>query len=327
MKQKAQLILGIFMALTLIFSSGLPAPSYATQATTSSAKVYLDANLKNALNQEVPDLLDKKQQHLSATYSSYEFTPTEADFATNKWQKYISAVYVYATDVSFIITTGYVDGRIEQKTSFDSSEVEKALADAKTNNEVIRDAAISAPDNNFKAFYETVYQQKLIKLYTGEFISLKTLSGYNLSVKAPELQNKLMADYNIYKKGNFYLVTWSEYPSFNQHSLVSSSVNVINKQLQDLEAANNTLLIDAKLMAKPAVNTAVKPKPATPSFTVISLYPDKTYTIMKFASKAEADKYASAQVKIVGKGNVKTVSSQAEIDKLVKNLKLKTPKK
>lgn len=327
MKHKARFITSNLIVFALFLSAVLPLQSFASSMTPiTPVKTYMDANLKGALNQEVPDLLDKKQQQMSTTYNAYEFTPTEADFATNKWQKYISAVYVYATDVSFIVTTGFVDGRIEQKTSFDSTEVDKILSDAKASNEEIQALAASTPDNSFKAFYESVYKKNLIKLYTGEFYTIKALGAFNLDTKAPQLSNKIIADYNIYKKGNFYLVTWSEYPSFNQHSFVSSSISVINKQLSDIENANINLLVGAKLITKPVPAVVPKEKTTTPSFAVIILYSDKTYTITKFATKAEAEKYTVARAKLIGKANVLIVSTQAEIDKITKGLKLRVQK-
>lgn len=328
MKHKARVFTSNLIIFALFLTAVLPVYSFATSMTPiTPVKTYMDASLKGALNQDVPDLLDKKQQQLSTTYNAYEFSPTEADFATNKWQKYISAVYVYATDVSFIITTGYVDGRIEQKTSFDSAEVDKVLSDAKANNEELQAAAASTPDNSFKVFYESVYKKNLVKLYTGEFYTIKALAAFSLDAKAPQLLNKIIADYTIYKKGNFYLVTWSEYPSFNQHSFVSSSTSVINKQLSDIENANTNLLVDAKLITKPVTAVVPKEKTPTPSFAVIILYSDKTYTITKFATKAEAEKYTVAQAKLIGKANVLIVSTQADIDKITKSLKLRVPNK
>lgn len=338
MKHKAKFLFANFIVMTLLVSAFTTSQSFATAVTPittiapttpiAPTKTFFDPTLKGALNQEVPSLLDAKAQQLSTTFLPYEFTPQESDFATNKWQKYIKAVYVYATDVSFIITIGYVDGRIEQKTSLDSAEVAKILADAKSSNEEIQAAALALPDDSFKAFYETVYSQPYVKLFTGEFIPFKTLSNYKLQEKAPALVNAIIADYTLYKRGSFYVLTWSEYPSFNQHSLVSSSLSVIQKQLVDIDANNTNLLVNAKIIAKPATTvTKPAPVPAQPSFTVISLYSDKTYTITTFKTKAEADKYAAAQVKIVGKNNVKTVSAQAEIDKIIKGLKVRAPKK
>lgn len=314
------------LSLFLSISPLSPTPIFATPLSTPSnvptlGYYKLDLTLKTAMNLPKSELISSVLNHNTPLIDPYLFTPSESDFATNRWQKYITCIYTYATDTDFIVSTAFADGRIEQKHLPQIEAVTAYIDTMQTSNETIQKLAHATPDNTFKSFYSSVYKSNLIQLYDIDLIDLNLLNTLDLKNKAPELENAITQHLSIYKKGSFYLLVCTNYPNAMQTSFVSSSLQQIDKMVLNIQTKQFNALSMAKLInpvSLPADNKDAK------LIYVFCVYKDQTYTLTTFKNQADADQFIQSQTKLLGKTSVKVSNSQADIAIWSKGLKQRT---
>lgn len=328
-------LIAIALVLSLSVSSVPANVSYAsnapmlalTQTATSNALqgIKLTEMLKTATPKPDDSNFSKSLLHTATTVSPFQYELYPADFATNRWQKYVTSIFVQATDISFIVSTIYADGSLVQTNISALEEVQQLIEAAQLSNDTIRAASVEKPDKTFLAFYTEVYLKSYEKMLTGTLIPYNVISKYNLAEKAPQLMNTLIDTYDVYKKGSFYLLTTSVFPSGNRSTYVSSSLDGLEKQLNKIAEQNQKLLIENKLIAAPTAKApvlAAKPA-AAPQFYVVIFNADKTYSLKIFATAKAASAYMADYTKANKKVTVKIAKNKDELLKMTKGLKEK----
>lgn len=323
-------LISLFLIASLIFSSvsfaagGKPKPTATTLApTVTTAKTPVNFKLNES--KDVSTDFAKTFLHTAKNFEPYVFELTEADFATNKWQKYVAAVYVQATDVNYFVSTLYADGALKQVILLTSTDVQTVLDDAKKTNEEIRAESIAKPDASFTPFFKNVYQAPWMLIDEKALITTQFMTKNDIQNKYPDLLNILSDNYRVIKKGSFYILMTTTYPTGTWNSLVSSSTTEIDVALGKFIAKNNDLLLAAKLIEapKPVVKPNVVPAKL---YYVLLINKDKTYTIKEFKTVDEAKKFHTASVKKYGKANALYFDLKTLMDKSIANLKLKKKK-
>lgn len=323
------------IALTLVLSLSI-SNAYAYTANTpviastqTSNTTLLNTNLSELLKTTTPEVdeasFSKLVLHTATNITPLQYELYPADFATNKWQKYVTSIYLQSTDVSFIMSMIYADGSLVQSNINSLEAYDKIKAETIAQNDAIRAASVEKPDKTFLPFYTDVYLKSYEKLMGATLIPYAVLNKYNLSEKAPLLLNNIVDSYQVYKKGSFYLLSTTVYPSGNQTTYVSSAIEGIQKQLNTLIEVNQKNLIDNKIIAAPVAKApvlAAKP-PVTVQFYVIIFNKDKTYTLKMYPTEKAAKEYLSDYVKKNKQANVKIAKNKDELLKLTKGLKEK----
>lgn len=330
MKKLIALCLVVALVLGNVSFAAGKAPK-STSVTPPATTVKAPVNFKIGEAKDASADFTKEFLHTAKNFEPYVFELVEEDFATSKWQKYVSAIYVQATDINYYVSTLYADGALKQVIVLTSEDVQKIIDEAMASNDAIRAESKEKPDANFTPFFKSVYQAPWMLVDEKELITYKALAKYDIPNLYPDLIDKLFNSYKVYQKGSFYILMTSNYPSGIFNSVVSSSTAELDTTLGKIIANNNELLIGAKLMEAPKPVVVEKPKvePAKPVkvYYVLVINKDKTYTIKEFKTVAEAKKYQTTYAKKLGKANVIYFDLKTDLNKTITKLKLKKSKK
>lgn len=312
-------------------ASNAPKPTSTTPPAPVITAVKPPTNFVIGEAKDASSDFSKAFLHTAKNFEPYEFELTESDFATSKWQKYVAAVYIQATDVNYYVSTLYADGSLKQVVSLTSEDVQKIIDDAKTSNEAIKAESVSKPDASFTPFFKNVYQAPWMLISENDLITYKNLSKYDIPNMYPDLIDKLYNSFKVYKKGSFYILMIANYPLGTWSSVVSSATTELDTALGKTIAKNTELLVAAKLIEAPKPVVVDKQKVTTPApskvFYVLIINKDKTYTLKEFKTAEEAKKFQTLNAKKLGKANVLYFDVKANLDKTITKLKLKKSKK
>jgi hypothetical protein len=337
-----------FMSLVLIATLVLGNISFATVATPKvtapptvappSLTVKVPVNFK--LNEGIDSTADfsKEFLHNAKNIDAYTFPLVEKDFATSKWQKYITAVYTQSTDINYYVSVIFADGSLKQSIELSAEKVQAIIDEAKKSNEIIQLESQSKPDLKFIDFYTKVNQAPYLLLDEKALVTYEFLTKNDIQNNYPDMADLLVNNMKVYQKGSFYIMMTTTYPSGTWTSLVSSSTTELDTAIGKFIAKNNEILVNAKLieMPKPVVIKPVevpkKPvvivKPVAPKLTfyVLLIKKDKTFALNEFKTEAEAKKFQTNSIKAYGKANVIFFNNKKMLDDTIAKLKLKKKK-
>lgn len=323
MKRLISITLAIGLILLTPFYSGATSKTTTTITNPSLPKLpTISTGLESIISNSVPLTnvtdFDQKTLHTATQIQPYTFTLEEKDFATNQWQKYVTSIYVQATDINYIISILYADGSIMQSIVNSPEDLEKLYLATNQSNEEIKKNAAEKPDSTFTSFYKSIYEKKYELVYDDIKYAYTELGKYALAEKYPALLNKIYDSHQVYRKGLFYILTSSVYPSGNKVSYVSSSIANIEKQMNKLNDETAKLLIDNKLIKAPVVVA-----PVTVKYYAVVIFSNKTYVLSTFTTEAEAKAYLLKMIKSDNKAVVKVTKNADEANTLIKGLKPK----
>lgn len=326
-------ILALFLVMSLVlgnvsFATTVTPKPATTAPTVTAAPVKSPVNFKINEGQDAKSDFAKEFLHNAKNFEPYVFELTEKDFATSKWQKYVTAVYAQATDINYYVSTLYADGSLKQVIMLSTEEVQAAIDEAAKSNEAIRQESIDKPDASFTGFYAKVNQAPWLLIDEKELVTYQFLSKNDVRNNYPDLIDKLTNTFKLYQKGSFYILMTTTYPSGTWSSIVSSSTAELDTALGKMIAKNNELLIGAKLMEAPKpveVKPVVVEKSAVAAkvYYVLLINKDKTYTVKEFKTVAEAKKFQTANIKKYGKANVLYFDLKKSLDAATAKLKKK----
>lgn len=225
------------------FAAETPVKTNATiPASTAEANQLLNLKLNPPKNAN--EDFSQTFLHTAKNLSPYTFDLKVEDFATQKWAKYVSAVYVQSTDVSYYVSIIYADGSLKQVIALNTQAVERILEKTKTMNETLRKETLANPKSLYMANYRLIYQAPWQLVDEKSLITAKEMNSKNLSAVYADIPGALVNDYKVYKKGDQYILMVSVIPSGTWNSTVSASpvdLDTIIGKIID----NNTKLLKA----------------------------------------------------------------------------------
>lgn len=340
MKKFMSLVLIASLVLGNISFAAATVPPKAPVPTVTPPPIAIKGPINFKLNEGIDSNADfaKDFLHNAKNIEAYTFTLVEQDFATSKWQKYITAVYAQATDINYYVSVIFADGSLKQSIELSAEKVQAIIDEAKKSNEIIQLESQSKPDLKFIEFYTKVNQAPYLLLDEKALVTYEFLTKNDIQNNYPDLADLLVNNMKIYQKGSFYIMMTTTYPSGTWTSLVSSSTAELDTVIGKSIANNNEILINAKLMEMP-IPAAIKPvvvpkkpvvvvKPIAPKpiFYVLLINKNKTFSLSEFKTEAEAKKFQTKSIKAYGKANVIFFNNKKMLDATIAKLKLKKKK-
>lgn len=324
MKKVLSLVLiSALMIGNLSFATAVTPKQGNTPAVTSTVK--LPVNFKLNQGKEADSDFSKETLHNAKNIEAYTFTPVEKDFATSKWQQYITGVYVQATDINYYVSTLYADGSLKQSIQLKAEEVQTIIDDAKKFNEALQLESTTKPELTYTANYKKIYQAPWVLIDEDELVTYQFLSKYDIRNNYPGLIDLLTNTYKVYQKGSLYILMTTTFPAGTYNSKVTTSVAALDETLGKMVASNNDLLINAKLIAapKPVVKAAEvkKPAPVQKLFYVLMINKSKTFVVKEFKTAAEAKKFLASKLSSYGKLNILYFDTKKALDAATAKLK------
>ena len=325
MKKVLSLVLiSALMMGNLSFATAVTPKQGNTPAVTTSVK--LPVNFKLDKGKEADSDFSKETLHNAKNIEAYTFTPVEKDFATSKWQQYITGVYVQATDINYYVSTLYADGSLNQSIQLKAEEVQTIIDDAKKSNEALQIASAAKPELTYTAYFKSIYQAPWVLIDEDELVTYQFLSKYDIRNNYPTLIDLLTNTYKVYQKGGLYILMTTTFPAGIYTSKVTTSVAAVDETLGKMIASNNDLLIDAKLIAAPKPAAAKpaeikKPAPAQKLFYVLMINKSKTFVVKEFKTAADAKKFLTSKLSSYGKLNILYFDTKKALDAATAKLK------
>ena len=335
-----------FMSLVLIASLVLGNISFATVTTPKTAPIStspptaLKAPVNFKLNVGVDSSADfsKEFLHNAKNFEPYNFALVEKDFATSKWQKYITAVYTQSTDLYYYVSVIFADGSLKQSIELSAEKVQVTIDEAKKSNEIIQLESQSKPDLKFIEFFTKVNQAPYLLLDEKTLVTYEFLTKNDIQNNYPDIHDLLVNNMKLYQKGSFYIMMTTTYPSGTWKSLVSSSTTELDTAFGKIIAQNNEIMVNAKLIEMPKL-VVIKPvevpkkpvvvlKPVAPKpfFYVLVINKNKTFSLSEFKTESDAKKFQTKSIKEYGKANVIFFNSKKMLDDTIAKFKLKNKK-
>lgn len=217
---------------------GKAAPVKPPAVTVAPSMNYLKTYAPQLANND----FSKATLHTAKQIDPYTFALNPADFATEKWAQYVTAVYVQATDIHYCVSTLYADGNLKQQVVFKTQDIEQHMAEAKINNEALRKLALDKPIQSFTVNYKDIYLAPWQLIDEKELVDYKQITEKVLNTDASDSKVDLTQSYKLYKKGKSYVLVLSQASNGTLNGMSSPNLKALDDAMGVILSNNNVLL-------------------------------------------------------------------------------------